>query len=179
MKSIVLLVVLGAVMVSARPQGYNYGPPKNPYESTQDIASQGQRPQGQLVVECQRREVGPGQFKFTCEGINPRDITLQSEHVLWIQQDGGQDQLIDVEVPNYRIDELIKAGFKTAPGGGTRVNVLLKRPEQSYNAEVDRPNVQTNAPSVAVQYEPVDKILVHYPNDKPYRPLSGPILPPA
>jgi hypothetical protein len=104
---------------------------------------------------------------------------LKSEHVLWIQQEGGAAQDIDVSVPNYRIDELIKAGFKGAAGGDTRVNILLKKPEQSYNAEIGPQESSQSAPSVNVQYEPVDKILVHYPVDKPYQPLSGPILPPA
>jgi hypothetical protein len=29
-----------------------------------------------------------------------------------------------------------------------------------------------------LQYEPVQKTVVHFPNDKQYSPLTGPILPP-
>jgi hypothetical protein len=34
-------------------------------------------------------------------------------------------------------------------------------------------------PEVNIQYEPATNTQVHYPNDQAYRPLSGPILPPA
>jgi len=163
------------------------------------------RPQG-LQVECKPREVSPGKWMFTCDtdggssgssgsgsgsghgnggssgssssGTGREPPTLNLEHVLWIQQDGGQSQTVDVEIPNYRINELVKAGFKGTPGGDTRVNVLVKKPELTYNAEVATPESHSGVPSVAVQYETVQDLLVHYPVDKPYRPLSGPILPP-
>lgn len=133
---------------------------------------------GNLNVECQRQEVSPGRFRFVCEGVNKDAISLRSEHILWLQSNGGQQQILDIEVPNYKIEELIKAGFKAAPGQGTKINVLLKKPEQTYDAQVDVPPSTAGEPSVSLQYEPVDKVVVHFPNDKPYSPLQGPILPP-
>ncbi len=133
---------------------------------------------GNLNVECQRQEVSPGRYKFVCEGVNKDAISLRSEHILWLQSNGGQQQILDIEVPNYKIEELIKAGFKAAAGQGPKINVLLKKPEQSYDAQVDVPPSTAGEPSVNLQYEPVDKVVVHFPNDKPYSPLSGPILPP-
>jgi len=131
-----------------------------------------------LNVECQRQEVGPGKFKFVCDGVNKEQITLRSEHILWLTSDGNGPQVVDIEVPNYKIDELIKAGYKTTPGGQTKINVLLKKPEQSAEAEVDVPKSSAAQPSVSLQYEAPSNQLVHFPNDKAYRPLSGPILPP-
>jgi len=133
---------------------------------------------GNLNVECKRQEVSPGRYRFVCEGVSPDAISLRSEHILWLQSNGGQQQILDIEVPNYKIEELIKAGFKSAPGQGPKINVLLKKPEQSYDAQVDVPPSTAGDPSVNLQYEPVDKVVVHFPNDKPYSPLSGPILPP-
>lgn len=133
---------------------------------------------GNLNVECQRQEVSPGRYRFVCEGVNKDAISLRSEHILWLQSEGGQQQILDIEVPNYKIEELIKAGFKTKPGQGPKINVLLKKPEQSYDAQVDVPSSSAGEPSVNLQYEPVDKVVVHFPNDKAYSPLSGPILPP-
>jgi len=129
-------------------------------------------------VECQRQEVGPGQFKFNCAGVNQEQITLRNEHILWLTSDGSGPQVLDIEVPNYKINELIKAGYKTSAGGSTKINVLLRRPEQTADAEVDVPKSSAGQTSVNLQYEQPSNQLVHYPNDKPYRPLSGPILPP-
>jgi len=133
---------------------------------------------GNLNVECQRQEVSPGRYRFVCEGVNKDAISLRSEHILWLQSNGGQQQILDIEVPNYKIEELIKAGFKATPGQGPKINVLLKKPEQSYDAQVDVPGSTSGEPSVNLQYEPVEKVVVHFPNDKAYSPLSGPILPP-
>lgn len=129
-------------------------------------------------MECKRQETSPGRYKFVCDGINPNSIALRSEHILWLTGPAGQKHVVDIEVPNYKIEELIKAGFKNTPGGGTNINVLLRRPEQSYDAQVDTIPPAGGTPSVNLQYEPVQKTLVHFPNDKPYSPLQGPILPP-
>jgi hypothetical protein len=131
-----------------------------------------------LNTECRRQEVGPGQFKFICDGVQSDLITLRSEHILWLTSDGNGPQVVDIEVPNYKIDELIKAGYKTTAGGATKINVLLKRPEQTADAEVDVPKGAAGSTSVNLQYEPPVSQKVHFPNDKQYRPLSGPILPP-
>lgn len=154
--------------VYARPPRQNRG--GNPYQGSGGGAGPS--------VECQRQEVGPGQFRFNCAGVNQDQITLRNEHILWLTSDGSGPQVLDIEVPNYKINELIKAGYKTSAGGSTKINVLLRRPEQSADAEVDVPKTQSGQTSVNLQYEAPVSQLVHYPNDKPYRPLSGPILPP-
>lgn len=134
---------------------------------------------GNLQVECKRQEVSPGRFKFVCDGVNPNSIALRSEHILWLTGPEGQKQVVDIEVPNYKIEELIKAGFKSAPGEGTLINVLLRKPEQSYDAQVDQVTSVAGTPSVNLQYEPVEKTLVHFPTDKAYSPLQGPLIPPG
>jgi len=124
---------------------------------------------------CQTQEVSPGRFKVLCGTSGP---TVSSEHILWLTQNGGQPQVVDIEVPNYKILELIKAGFKTGAAGGSTINVLLKRPETSVDAQVDVPSVAGGPPKVNLQYEPVQPTLIHFPNDKQYSTLQGPIEPP-
>jgi hypothetical protein len=130
-----------------------------------------------LRTKCRNQKVGPGRFKFICDGIRQDLITLQYEHILWLTNDGS-GQVIDIEVPNYKINELIKAGYKTTVGSDTEINVLLKRPEQDANAEVDDLVVPVPSPAVSVLYEPPISQIIHFPTNKKYRALSGPILPP-
>jgi hypothetical protein len=130
------------------------------------------------TAECQRQEVSPGRFKFVCGGVNPEAISLKREHILWLSGGAGQSQVVDIEVPNYKIQELIKAGFKTGGVSENVINVLLKRPETSVDAQIDQLNTAQGVPKVQIQYEAVDKKLVHFPNDQAYSPLQGPILPP-
>jgi hypothetical protein len=111
--------------------------------------------------------------------VNPNNIALRSEHILWLQGPDGAKQVVDIEVPNYKIEELIKAGFKSQPGEGTLINLLLRKPEQSYDAQVDTINSVAGTPTVNLQYEPVQKTLVHFPTDKAYSPLQGPLIPPG
>lgn len=133
---------------------------------------------GNLGVECKTEKSGEGRYKVNCEGVNKDAIALRSEHILWLQGPSGEESVVDIEIPNYKIAELIKAGFKQTEGKGTKINVLLKKPEQTYDAQVDELKPVGGVPSVNLQYEPVDKVVVHFPNDKAYSPLSGPILPP-
>jgi len=130
------------------------------------------------TAECQRQEVAPGRYKFVCGGVNPEAISLKREHILWLTGSGGQQQVVDIEIPNYKILELIKAGFKAGGVSENVINVLLKRPETSVDAQIDKVTSTQGVPKVQIQYEAVDKKLVHFPNDQPYSPLQGPILPP-
>jgi hypothetical protein len=130
-----------------------------------------------LRTKCRNQKVGPGRFKFICDGVRQDLITLQYEHILWLTNDGS-GQVIDIEVPNYKINELIKAGYKTTTGSDTEINVLLKRPQQDANAEVDDLVVPVPSPAVSVLYEPPISQIIHFPTNKKYRALSGPILPP-
>jgi len=135
---------------------------------------------GNLNVKCEKRPGPGGKLSFICRPLSPELITLKSEHVLWLPGPKGGGQALEIEVPNYRVDELIKAGFKKSQGGGsTRINVLLRKPEQAYGAVAEEtPSIDSDA-EVNLQYEPVGPVqIVHFPNDKQYNPLSGPILPP-
>jgi len=133
---------------------------------------------GEAQVECRKQETAPGKFKFVCDGVRQELVTLRSEHILWLTADSTGPKVVDIEVPNYKIDELIKAGYKTAPGGDTTINVFLKKPEQSAEAEVDVPKGSDGDTVVNLQYEQPTSEIVHFPNDKQYTPLRGPILPP-
>ncbi|OXA61628.1 transcription factor SOX-3 [Folsomia candida] len=136
---------------------------------------------GNLQVQCKSQETAPGSgsFKFSCEGVDPNQISLRSEHILWLEGPAGQKQVIDVDIPNYKIEELIKAGFKPSQGQGTQINLKLKKPDQTYEAQKDDIKSQQGTPTVNLQYEPVQKTVAHFPSDKPYSPLQGPLLPPG
>jgi len=149
-----------------------------PQPQQQALSASGGGSGGNLGVECKTEKSGDGRYKVNCEGVNQDAISLRSEHILWLQSSGGEQSIVDIEIPNYKIAELIKAGFKPAEGKGTQINVLLKKPEQTYDAQVDEQKTSVGVPSVKLQYEPVEKTVVHFPNDKAYSPLSGPILPP-
>jgi hypothetical protein len=180
---VVALVMSGAAVVLGRPQ-YSYpvpGPsrPTNPYETNTQIDSAGIGG-GSLAVQCQRREVSPGQFQFSCDGVDPRKITLSSEHILWLKGPGGESQQLDIVVPNYRVEELIRAALKAGSGGSTNVNILLKKPQTIYDVQAQEgANIPGAKPVVNLQYEPVrEPVSVHYPTEQAYNPLSGPIREP-
>jgi len=117
--------------------------------------------------------------KYICDGVAPDAITLRAQHILWLTPNAPGSQAVNIEVPNYKIQELIQAGFKPSQGGNTNINVLLKRPEQSADAQVDVPKQSQGSTAVNLQYEsPVNQKL-HFPNDKAYQALSGPLLPPG
>jgi len=125
---------------------------------------------------CQSTRARDGGWKFTC---NPRSApTLSSEHILWLQGPMGGKQVVDIEVPNYKIEELIKAGFKGSGDSATLINVLLRRPVQLVDAQVEDIRSSFGAPQVQLQYEPVQSKTVHYPVDKAYSPLVGQLIPP-
>lgn len=204
---VVIFLLQGSILLtSARPQ-YNYNAPTTqaaygPAPTQQQPGCCGNEPGAQpaynneayadanqqtsfqggnnLNVKCEKRPGPGGKLSFICRPLSPELITLKSEHVLWLPGPKGGGQALEIEVPNYRVDELIKAGFKKGPGGAsTRINVLLKKPEQAYGAVAEEtPSIDADA-EVNLQYEPVGPVqIVHFPNDKQYGPLSGPILPP-
>lgn len=127
-------------------------------------------------VQCQQQQISPGNYKFVCQGAAP---SLKSTHILWLPGQNGQSQVVDIEVPNYKIQELIQAGYKQSSGSqNTQINVKLKKPDQSYDAQIDQQKQVPFQPNVNLQYEDVKDTVVHYPNDKPYSPLQGPLSPP-
>ena len=172
-------------LAESRPQ-YSYPiptsrPAPNPYETSEQIDAAGVGPPGgSLQVQCRRREVSPGNFQFSCEGVDPRKVTLSSEHILWLRGPGSENQQLDIVVPNYRVEELIRAALKASKGGSTNVNILLKKPETVYDVQAqDGGSTSPSKPSVNLQYEPVrEPISVHYPVEQSYNPLSGPIREP-
>ncbi len=191
------------VTPAKRQSGYGYPQPSNPEldSAAQTFGdgsfarpSSGGRDQfggggnsggGNRNVRCSRvpSSSGPDAYKFQCEIIRKEDITLKYEHILWLAGSaGGSAPAVEIVVPNYRVEEIIKAGFKggSSSGGKQPINILLQRPEKTVAAEVDQlPGPGKIEPEVNIQYEPATNTQVHYPNDQAYRPLSGPILPPA
>jgi hypothetical protein len=135
---------------------------------------------GKLQVSCQQSLVRPGVYSFNCVGVDPAAITLQSEHILWLNGNSGNAQQLDVVIPNYRVEELIRAAQKAGSGGSTSVNILLKKPETVYDVQAqDGTSTPDAPPSVNLQYEDVPApVSVHYPTEKQYSPLSGPIREP-
>ena len=136
---------------------------------------------GPLSVSCQSQAVSAGVYKFSCVGVDQSLITLSSEHILWLKGAGGENQQLDVVIPNYRVEELIRAAVKGSQGGSTNVNILLQKPQTVYDVQAqDAVGGEPAQPSVNLQYEPVDKpTSLHYPTDKQYNPLSGPIREPG
>jgi hypothetical protein len=120
-------------------------------------------------------------YQFNCIGVDPAAITISSEHILWLNAAGGENQQLDVVIPNYRVEELIRAAQKAGKGGSTSVNILLKKPETIYDVQAqDGTSVPNAPPAVNLQYEAVDRpVSLHYPTDKQYNPLSGPIREPG
>lgn len=143
------------------------------FPAPRDQRSAGIRPpqSGNCVTNVQ-----DGRFKVTCD---PRAApSVRSEHILWLSGPQGSQQILDIEIPNYKINELIKAGFKTSPVSNTQINVLLRKPEQFVDSQVQPITSLSGAPQVNLQYEPVQSTLVHFPVDKPYSPLQGQLVPP-
>lgn len=130
---------------------------------------------GPLTVQCRASPDGSGNVKYDCSGVNKDAITLKTEHILWLESQNGQNQNLDIEIPNYNIDEFIKAAFKAAgPQQGANINIVLKKPDVTYNAQKDdAPKPQSSQPAVSVNYQPVDKISVHYPTQKQYSNGGG------
>ena len=40
----------------------------------------------------------------------------------------GGSEILDIDIPNYKIEELIKAGFRPLEGSAVQIEVLLKKP---------------------------------------------------
>jgi len=93
----------------------------------------------------------------------------------------GTAQQLDIVVPNYQLEELIRAAVKAGgKSGSTDINILLKRPETIYDVQAqDSGAIKQSPPSVSLQYEQVPTpVSLHYPTDQAYNPLSGPIREP-
>src|SRR5690348_3058569 len=74
-------------------------------------------------IRCDRTETAPGVYSFECVPTAP--CIISREDVLWLK--GSQEaQELNVVVPNYRLEEVIKAAFKSQAGAGAQVNILLK-----------------------------------------------------
>jgi len=152
-----------AGLADSRPQ-YSYPVPTNPLTTRPTPSEQEEQinpggyypPRGPERVQCKRVEVVPGTFEFNCVGADPNKITLSTEHILWLRNPGSQPQNLDIVVPNYQIQELIRAALKASNGGATNVNILLKKPETVYDVQAQDGGAYPNAsPSVNIQYEAV------------------------
>jgi len=168
-----VFVVCGSAVAYGRPQRFadNFQRPQ-----VDQVGRSGPR----LGVTCAFVETSPGVYKYNCDGVNQRDITLSSEHILWLRGANGEAQQLDVVIPNYRVEELIRAALKSSKGGSTNVNILLKKPETVYDVQAQEGgNVPGARPVVNLEYEPVPRpTSVHYPTNQAYNPLAGPIREP-
>jgi hypothetical protein len=173
----IFLVILNTFVmsISGRPQLFGQSSASASASAQTNFGFGGGNPINVPSSDCRSTEVSPGRFKVLCGSSGP---TISNEHILWLQGGDGAGQILDIEIPNYKIQELIKAGFKTSTVDGAQINVLLKRPETLVDAQVDVPKVIGGAPKVNIQYEPVQNQKIHFPNDQRYSTLTGPIEPP-
>jgi len=124
---------------------------------------------------CTTESLPSGRFKVVCSGGGP---PITTQHILWLPSNGSA-QIVDIQVPNYKLIELIQAGFKAGPPSENVINVLVKRPDQDAQAQLDVNPGNAGKPLVNVEYEPIVSALpIHYPVDRPYSPLTGPLVPP-
>ena len=168
---------VAATFAAPRPQGgyggYSAGPGLSSFGST---LSSGVGPDCTLKIKCTPRLNQAGVWDVTCDQVNP--CVIQREDILWLSGAPRQERL-NVVVPNYKLEEVIKAAFKSNEVPGANVNIFVKRPHYTVDAEASLDFPPAGPPDVNVEYEqapPPQK--VHYPVDRPYRPLSGPILEP-
>ncbi len=133
-----------------------------------------------LDVICRTRRSPDGRrFEVDCSGVPEESLTVKNEHILWIQPPNITTTPIDVQIPNYKIEDTILAAFKNFIVQSPSINLLLKPPKYSVEAGVGEINTTLTRPEVRLKYEPVRNTVVHYPNDRPYIPINGPILPPG
>jgi hypothetical protein len=135
------------------------------------------RPQDGPAATCERREVAPGKFEYVC---NANPGTLTQESILWVPTSGSSQELL-IRVPNYRLQEIIRAGLISRGAGSTNVRVHVERPEIQSVVEgrfEDQPGL---APNVQVTYDGIQPVReVHYGGSGvQYAPLSKPISEPG
>jgi len=111
--------------------------------------------------------------------VDPDIITVCNENTLWLQGSNSQKQVIDVDVPNYRVEELIRAGYVATNGENTLVNVRLKRPHFIHEAQVDQNIDFEGSPVVNLQYEPINRKKISFPYDRQFTPLESPLIKPG
>ena len=164
MKTILVLSTL-LVAAYAAPQGYNY-------QSQTRVDSSG------VTINCERQEVAPGRFQFSCSQGNPGIIT--EEKTLWVPT-SGQDQELLIRIPNYNFREIIRAGLRGGAAGGTNVRVHVARPQVESVVEGHFEQRGALAPNVQVSYDAVqNQPEVHYGGGgQPYRSLSKAIAEPG
>jgi len=154
------------------------------------LAAPGSRPQvdfnqrgsGEKVsVVCQAEEYATASYRYTCTGVDPALITIRREHILWLNAPNGCDYQYDIVIPNYRIEELIRGAVKASTAGTTNLNIVLKKPETIEDVQVqDGAAIPQSKPVVNLQYEQVpNPVSLHYPTDRKYDPLTGPIREPG
>jgi len=132
-------------------------------------------------VSC--RDTGNG---FDCVSVVPvQELTAQNLYVLWLKSGRqGGDQSLDIQVPNYKIADVIQAAAKGGDSHSkTAINVNLARPEFSYTAQKEEKVGQTSQSfDVNLQYDRVNGRAVHFADDgagsERYAPLSGSIKEP-
>jgi hypothetical protein len=124
-----------------------------------------------IQAPCTTTADSNGDLRVNCRVRNPQDLTFRTKHILWITPGAQGSQNYNIDIDNYRLEELIQAAFKPGQDTSSKFNILVKRPQHSYDAQIEKLTVPLNKPEINLQYEPVKDLQVHYPTDKQYSPL--------
>jgi len=137
-------------------------------------------------VTCREVSSSGGNVGFDCVSVVPQQqLSAQNQYVLWLKSGGsGQNQNLDINVPNYRVEDVIQAAAKGGDSKShTNINVKLDRPEFSYQAQKEERVGQTAQTfGVNLEYQSIDGRAVHFAdegsNSQRYSPLQGNIREP-
>jgi len=135
-------------------------------------------------VLCRPTEGSDGSITYDCDAPKPDQSTLRSKHVLWLDALSGSDRDIRINVPNYRIEDVIQAAHKEGGSGGlTNIAINLQKPEISYIAEKEeKVGQQQQTFNVELLYERLGGKTVHFADEgassQRYSPLRQAIREP-
>jgi len=137
-------------------------------------------------VNCRQVSDHNGQVAFDCVSVVPsQHLSAQNQYILWLKSGrSGQDHAVDINVPNYRVEDVIQAAAKGGDSKShTNINVKLDRPEFTYQAQKEERVGQTHQSfGVNLEYQSIDGRAVHFAdeghNSQRYTPLSGNIREP-
>jgi len=126
---------------------------------------------------------GPdGAYKVSCQGGKPLP-KLRFEHHLWLPSPPNSKQEFHIDIPNYSIEDVIKAAFKSSPEISTLINLLLHKPTYEGRAEYDQSaSPVRTAPQVNFAYEAAHETpkVVHWGSrDNPFQQLTSKLIEPS
>jgi hypothetical protein len=125
--------------------------------------------------------------RFDCVSVTPvSDLTAQNLYILWLQSNRqGQDHALNIDVPNYQIQDVIQAAAKGASANShTNINVNLAKPDVTFLAQKEeRIGDHTQSFDVSLQYDRLQGQSVHFADEgagsQRYSPLTGSIQEPS